>query len=416
MLASFMLGIGFLIGMSFRVAWSFVLWPVLLMQEAATYLVMLLGHGFAIMVATVVVQQVVFMSCDAVWMVMRIRTLGWPVKSLKWCSLCLSVWFIMLVLQAPMLLCVLSEQPVLVAWSQTALLCKAYRAVLRAALGSVGGAGLLSARCQQAHARQAELVHMRGSSEHTSNSAVFFALLLGGYVFTRFWDLVRSGCWTALTCAVLAQIQMQRMTSARTTSPLRLWKILWTITPEPVHCVYEGDAIGSAVVEDCDKHEQCAVCLDNLCTTSDAVARGPLGVFRRRHPGLAMCRSRPALASASASAARRWGLSLYKGTFSSLARQVAELPCGHQFHLGCIDDVARTRLQCPTCRQSLGDTWADLTDGERFTIRVGWVAVIVLWSVLCLVQYWNGQGTEPASFVNATDAVASAAAAAGAEL
>jgi len=389
---------------------SLVFWSASFLRWAWKMLV----DCFALTVATMVIQQIVLTSCDIVGLVMSVWMPRGPARSLRWCAYCLAVWSLVLAAQVPILLRVLPEQPVLLSWAQTALVSRFYRTLLHMLFGKHCSAGFLSSRTLQAHKNQGDFLYIRSTEDQecrrkrsqpalTKNS-VFYILLIG-YATSRFRELRKSGLWTLITCCCWVHIEMKRTRHCRGLSMIGVWKVLWEILPMPVHSGCE------AVDGECELHQTCAVCLDSLCISSEAVAASSLGVLRRRRLALSSCRLCPSGAIAGLAGARSWGTDLYKSSFSGVAKLITVLPCGHRFHLGCIDDVIKTRFQCPTCRGSLGDVWADMSDEEHFSIKLGWCAVIGLW-----IGLWASSGRGFVFWPGHLAASAVAAAAAATEL
>lgn len=183
--------------------------------------------------------------------------------------------------------------------------------------------------------------------------------------------------------------------------PLTFWRLLWTVSPLPVHL---------ADADQCEEHDDCAVCLDKLCTSTTAVSL--VAIARRRcRPALSACRLRPEASSAGFSAARTGGVEFCKDTLSGLWGRMATLPCGHKFHTGCMDSVALMRLQCPTCRRTLGDDWVNVQPEQKLVYRLGLGAIFGFYCVVCLWHMWTARGyallanlasapNQPAQWVN----------------
>jgi len=367
------------------------------------------GWLFASMVATIVVQQVVFISCDAVWLLLRLRPRRWPPKSPQWWAFCIAAWMAVLAPQWPFVGHSMRELPVLLVWAQTAILSRAYRTAILCVLGGARAAATLSVRCQSAQRRQADLVQGR-SGERTFSNGWAFGFFLFCYAHNAFEALHTAGRWTLLAGVYIIYLQFQRITKRRVASQLTYWKLLFTLTSQPVHacCADLCDAGPSAGAqagagEECDQHGTCAVCLDSLCAPVEAVAEGRSAIWRRRRPAMSMCRRQPWTAAAGSSAYRAWGVQLCRRYFSGFTRATARLPCGHEFHLGCIDDVVKTRLQCPTCRGCFGDQWEGFAEEEYLCVRIGCLVVALAW----LALLWAGPGVEAAD--GAMDALAKAA-------
>lgn len=290
--------------------------------------------------------------------------------------MCFSSWALVLAVASPVLARVLLSNFVLKVWAQIAIVWALYCRVLRTALGSERCEKLLSARCQRARKNQADLVHIRQeSTKSTSRTLPFFMVLMFAYLATHVTELKQDLWWGCATTLyhILIQLKLQR----KELSPLVCWRVLWTLAVEPVHA--DG--------HDCEVHAVCAVCLDSLCTDVQAAADVSSSV-RSRRMMLSACRLRSVGCAPGLAGARAWGLGLYKTSFTGLARKIARLPCGHEFHLGCIEDVVHStwkrfgKLTCPTCRAAVGDTWKALSAEENSAITSGWVAVALCWTLL----------------------------------
>jgi len=354
------------------------------------------GNFFALMVTTVVVVQLVLLLLDLVWAVTKMARLTWPAKSWAWMTFCFMVWFGIL----GSCICIAKhfvETPlVLVAWAQGSLLNRCYASITGILMGPQAQSELLSYRCQRAYTQQHELLQVteRNSPKKKWRNCLCICALMTVYIATRLEDFQRAGWWNLLLFFSVLRLHVHSYWSKDRRSLREVWTYLWSISPEPVHAGFvlsdgtlDDDYGGSydTCRDECSAHEVCAVCLESLCSDIVAVGNASLSILRRRHSALSIQRWRPRASLVGLSAMRAWGSQSYKGSLTGLARRISELPCGHKFHLGCIDDVVQhggRRLQCPTCRSTLGNAWEDFTEKERLSMYLGWAAACVLILVL----------------------------------
>merc|ERR1711924_225202 len=157
----------------------------------------------------------------------------------------------------------------------------------------------------------------------------------------------------------------------------------------PVHCTDVEHERG-----DDDNHDECAVCLDRLCMSSERLSQ--ISVSRRRCAvSLSAYRLRP---KASLSAARMCGFEVCKESLIGIWGRMATLPCGHRFHTGCIHGVTEVRsavLQCPTCRHKLGDEWGDAQPEHKMLYKLG---VGSIGAFYCIVSLWHWWPSRPSWF------------------
>lgn len=220
-----------------------------------------------------------------------------------------------------------------------------------------------------------------------------FVVLLLSYLLTRSQELARTYLISALACTHLLLLQAHKVFWHKGSSQMDLWCLLWTLSYAPVHAEDVGE---------CEVHASCAVCLESLCTSSASIAQSAVNICFNRGAAMSACRSWRRLAVAGLSVARSRGLSpcrgggLYEasGGLPDSLQRLASLPCGHVFHLGCIDLVVKdlpsrpaheSSLQCPTCRGSFGSGWNEMHHEHRLSARLGTAALFILFGAVRLL-------------------------------
>lgn len=122
-------------------------------------------------------------------------------------------------------------------------------------------------------------------------------------------------------------------------------------------------------------HETCAICLDNLCYCDSKLSAGAprlrLSALSRRSPGLRL----------SAAHVQR--------------PLISKLPCGHSFHMACIEGWILDSLQdaCPTCRQGLWQT-AQHVASDRI-LAGGLLLLAAVLSLYPATAFWNMMSPPP---------------------
>jgi len=334
------------------------------------------GFCFASQLLIVVVHGLLFLSCDVVeflvWHCVPKRWLG----SIHWNVCCVSIWLLVLACASP-LLSEMMKQPLVILWSQAGLAVLVHRQFVQRDSEQDRNA-LLSSKLYMRFRRQRELSSLRmgGQGRKCVMTGITFGGFLTCYMATRWHELSE----TPWRCAIMSVYLVNRvfvlLRSPQTSSPILFWKLLWAVSPLPVH---------SAGAEDCEEHDECAVCLEKLCTSTDVLSA--TAVARRRvRSGLSVCRLRPAAAVAGLSAMRTGSVQYCKENLTGIWGRMATLPCGHIFHAGCIDSVAMHKLQCPTCRGILGEDWQDVQPEQKLIYNLG---VGTIFSFYCLVYLWH---------------------------
>mmetsp|Transcript_25209 Transcript_25209/g.53571 ORF Transcript_25209/g.53571 Transcript_25209/m.53571 type:complete len:446 (+) Transcript_25209:159-1496(+) len=352
---------------------------------------------FAVTIAIMVVQHIVIVSCDMTQLFLSNLDARFQLAPRRRLSCCVAAWCFTLCLLAPIVFPILSVRPVLLSWCLTVLVVHAYRNLLRLGLGQPGADRMLSMRQLRSYRLQVDLSEYR-KDQSASSSALknwLFYMMLLGYLQATKRQMERHQLLTAATFLCLLYALYLR-NFRRPMPNVGCWRLLWDIHAAPIHvsaghchesgCLSEEDATDNS--GDCDEHSQCAICLDNLCRHQSALHASAWSLATRRRPMLSASR----LGHIATSATRSWGSSLYKSLNTGPSTYVAELPCRHRFHLGCIDDAARAKLQCPTCRSPLGQTWHEMTPSERATLRTGGMVVSSLWVLIRIAEHmgWIG--------------------------
>lgn len=336
----------------------------------------LAGFGFAVQLLVVVVHGILFLSCDLVEMLVWFFVpKPWQVGSSHWIIACLSIWLLVLAIASPLLFELL-KQPLVILWSQAGLAVLVHRQIVQGDAEDMSG-GLLSTKLYNRFRRQRHLSAIRVGNNNRKSllTGVTFGGFLTCYVFTRVDVLVE----TPLRSIIMSMYLLNRMIniarSPELDNPISFWQLLGTVSPMPVHL---ND-------DECEEHDECAVCLSKLCTS--VVAESLVRAARLRcRPALSACRLRHRASCAGLSAMRTGGLEFCKETLSGMWGRMMTLPCGHKFHAGCMDSVALVKLQCPTCRRALGDDWLDVQPEQKLLYKLGLGAIFAFY---CMVYIWH---------------------------
>jgi len=336
----------------------------------------LAGFCFAVQLLVVVVHGILFLSCDLVemlvWFCIPKR---WQVGSSHWNVACLSIWLLVLAIASPLLFELL-KQPLVILWSQAGLAVLVHRQIVQGDVEDISG-GLLSTKLYKRFRRQRHLSALRMGNDNRKSllTGITFGGFLTCYVLTRVDVLVQ----TPLRSVVMSMYLLNRMIniarSPELDNPIAFWKLLGTVSPMPVHLTDD----------ECEEHDECAVCLSKLCISVGALSL--VAAARQRcRPALSACRLRPRGSCAGLSAMRTGGLEFCKETLSGMWGRMMTLPCGHRFHAGCMDSVAIIKLQCPTCRGTLGDDWLDVQPEQKLLYKLGLGAIFAFY---CMVYMWH---------------------------
>jgi hypothetical protein len=338
------------------------------------------GFCFAVQLLVVVVHGILFLSCDLVemlvWLCVPKR---WQVGSMPWIISCLVVWLLVLASASPLLFELL-KQPLVILWSQAGLAVLVHRQIVQGDTEADSSSGLLSTKLYKRFRRQRHLSALRvGNGRAHFWTGITFGSFLTCYVITRVNVLVQ----TPLRSIIMSVYLLNRMINIVRTpdldDPIVSWKFLGTVTPVPV-LLSDEECEG-------DEHDECAVCLSKLCTSVGAMSL--VSAARRRcGPSFSATRLRHRASCAGLSAMRTPGLEFCKETLTGMWGRMTTLPCGHKFHAGCIDSVASIKLQCPTCRGTLGDDWLGVQPEQKLLYKLGLAAIFAFYCVVYLWHMW----------------------------
>lgn len=315
----------------------------------------------------------------------------------KWWCTCVALWLVVLCAQAPLLIPAFTTQPVVIVRAQLTLAAMTYRYILGSMLGSSFIADFPSIQFRRSRFQQVALVHIRDPSAITLRRLTLPVALMASYAFTRRRELVQSNwskVWSLLEALMLTHQFYKILTQQY--PALHYWKSIWRISPMPAH---RGDLDPRDWLRDsqeplceseCSLHDDCAICLDKLCTSVRALALSAMFRKRRAAPAFSAARLRLSGTATGLSAVRCHGLQMCQETVTGMWAHIATAGCGHKTHLGCIEKSAKVQTLCPACRRSFGGDWSEMRPEWRSLVQSGLVVVAVVYFFAQAVTWWCG--------------------------
>mmetsp|Transcript_50115 Transcript_50115/g.92492 ORF Transcript_50115/g.92492 Transcript_50115/m.92492 type:complete len:385 (+) Transcript_50115:57-1211(+) len=315
---------------------------------------------------------------DLVCWIMKIVRRRHPGDDLRWWSQAFTVWLLLLYPQAGFWYHLLASPPLAVCTARLQLFFAAHAMLVRFFFSDARRRELVGDQVLLYLTQPYEEdMHLKSAWREL----VFWFCVDMAVIYKEWHDLVDYVPYSlhGAPCLPVLLIAWQSWVYGRNFSKLFSGQGMnptpWTISSRPFCQLASPDV-------DCQIHDTCRICLDNLCwrgatVTTPLIDEAPeyaLSVCRARH--------RPRSASPGISACRKAPTSSEMPELQTPAAvgQLATLRCGHTFHVECISAWRKKgglSASCPACRASLIESTIDGKDVRLF-FTGGFMMLLIL--------------------------------------